>query len=254
MANIIPRIAGKLVKPVQSVTSAISPYTTGPINKAWRAAILLHRKSTTPHQDISKKDPAKGNNVVMNEYNRDYQRSNQANNQIIIYNISTDTYKYIVIQNRPNKIEFRGESSWASIKSMGRNTPMYHYTGAEDIIQINISWYCDDPNNPEEVINKCRLLEAWTKSNGYIQAPPVLFIQWGNSDMFKDQEFILTSATYTLSNFNNAFYTKDGLVDGKLLPSVATQELIFKRVSSTNLLWEDMLATGKAKKTKGIQV
>ena len=43
---------------------------------------------------------------------------------------------------------------------MGRNVPMYHFTGAEDIIQFNVSWYCNDPENPEEVINKCRLLET----------------------------------------------------------------------------------------------
>lgn len=62
---------------------------------------------------------------------------------------------------------------------MGRNVPMYHFTGAEDIIQFNVSWYCNDPENPEEVINKCRLLEAWSKSNGYQAAPPIVKIEWG---------------------------------------------------------------------------
>lgn len=68
---------------------------------------------------------------------------------------------------------------------MGRNTPMYHYTGSEDIVQFNVSWYCDDPDNPAEVLTKCRLLESWSKSNAYQAAPPILQIQWGNSDTLK---------------------------------------------------------------------
>ena len=171
-------------------------------------------------------------------------------NDIIIYNIEASPYQRVIIQNRPNKVEFKGETTWASIKSMGRNTPLYHYTGSEDIVQFNISWYCNDPDHPEEVIDKCRFLEAWTKSDGYKASPPVLRIQWGSSGIFDNQTFILTSATYTLQGFNNGFrkFTtghdgsrKVDMVDGKLYPSYATQELIFKRVSATNLTYEDIL-------------
>lgn len=174
-------------------------------------------------------------------------------NDIIIYNISESPYQKVIIQNRPSKLEFRGETSWASIKSFGRNTPMYHFTGSEDVIQFNISWFCNDPNNPDEVVNKCRFLEAWTKSNGYKAAPPILQIQWGSGDIFAGHYYILTSATYTLQNFNNGyrkFSTVNGkkqveVVDGKLYPSSATQELIFKRVSAYNLEYDDILPQDK---------
>lgn len=174
-------------------------------------------------------------------------------NDIIIYNITESPYKKVIIQNRPNKLEFKGETSWASIKSMGRNTPMYHFTGSEDTIKFNISWFCNDPNNPGEVIDKCRFLESWTKSNGYKASPPVLQIQWGESDIFAGHYYILTSATYTLQNFNNGyrkFNTVNGekqveVVNGKLYPSTATQELIFKRVSDHNLTTEDILPNNR---------
>lgn len=169
-------------------------------------------------------------------------------NVVILMNTCVSPYQSILIQNRPPEIEFRGETTWATIKSMGRNLPMYHYTSAEDIVAFNITWYCDDPDNPAEVINKCRLLESWTKANGYQNAPPVLSILWGDSDLFYGQKFILTSATYTLKNFNshcrNRNYGKPSynvpLTNKGLMPYSATQELIFKRVLDHNPSWDEM--------------
>ena len=101
-------------------------------------------------------------------------------------------------------------------------------------------------------------MEAWTKANGYQASPPVIQIQWGNSEIFKDHYYILTSATYTLENFNdfiriNGNKRKDlKVADGQLLPSTATQELVFKRVSATNLSWNDILPEDKMKYTRGL--
>lgn len=186
-------------------------------------------------------------------------------NKVIIFNNCTSPYRYIELQNRPTSIDFRGESTWAVIKSMGRNTPMYHYTSSEDIYQMNVSWYCNDPDNPGEVINKCRLLESWTKSDGYTLAPPVLQIGWGtDGDLFYGKYFILTSATYTLGNFNAAARMRN-LGTGEtiatqqkyLLPYVATQELIFKRVSDHNSTHAEITTLGMGNRftlqqTKGI--
>ena len=182
--------------------------------------------------------------------------------RIHIYNISSDPITYLELQTYPEKVSFQGESTWAVINSMGRNTPMYHFTGAESIIQLNISWYCDDPANPEDVIAKCKLLEAWSKGNGYISAPPILKLNWGDSELFKDELFILTAATYELSNWRGSVKQYDrktkelvlpkGYVDTNLLPAMATQELIFRRVSATNLTHGDIISQELLNKTKGI--
>ena len=277
MANWVSQQLGKVNKEILNITQDGSSVTTSPVNKLWRAAILLHRATHYPHVKKSKVDPAKGHNTKVNEVNREAEvkvksqesivtfstepydnlvkekKTRQGSNQIILYNLTSKPYEYIVIQNRPNRLEFKGETSWAAIKSMGRNTPMYHFTGAEDVIQFNISWFCDDPEHLDEVVNKCRFLEAWTKANGYQASPPVIQIQWGNSEIFKDQFYILTSATYTLENFNDFIRVgqRKG-ADGKLLPSTATQELIFKRVSATNLSWNDILPESKMKYTRGL--
>lgn len=182
--------------------------------------------------------------------------------RIQIYNISSDPITYLDLQTYPEKVSFQGESTWAVINSMGRNTPMYHFTGAESIIQLNISWYCDDPANPADVIAKCKLLEAWSKGNGYISAPPILKLNWGDSELFKDELFILTAATYELSNWRGSVKQYDrktkelvlpkGYVDTNLLPAMATQELIFRRVSATNLTHGDIISQELLNKTKGI--
>lgn len=279
--NGIAKGSGHVNQKVNEGIEAISPITTSYVNKLWRGAILLHRATHLPHAKVKKVDPAKGHNPLINEKKRNAQEKEQDNkfitfstepydnlvkekktgkgsNQIILYNLTSKPYEFIVIQNRPNRLEFKGETSWAAIKSMGRNTPMYHFTGAEDVIQFNISWFCDDPDHLDEVVNKCRFLEAWTKANGYQASPPVIQIQWGNSEIFNDHYYILTSATYTLENFNdfirvNGNERKDlKAADGQLLPSTATQELIFKRVSATNLSWNDILPEDKMKYTRGL--
>lgn len=283
--NGIAKNLGKANQAVNDAISYISPITTSYVNKLWRGAIVLHRTTHYPHAKIDKTDPAKGKNTKLKEETRakrvlsdpdcplntevtfntepytklaSLKKTGEGSNQIILYNLTSKPYEYIVIQNRPDQLEFRGETSWAAIKSMGRNTPMYHFTGAEDTVQFNITWYCDDPDHLDEVVNKCRFLEAWTKANGYQASPPVIRIQWGNSNIFEDQLFILTSATYNLSNFNdyvrvNGKTRKElSAKDGKLLPGSATQELIFKRVSATNLSWEDILPQSKMNYTRGL--
>lgn len=204
-------------------------------------------------------------NTTLEERKIKYDKRNNESltkKRIQIYNISSDPITYLELQTYPEKVSFQGESTWAVINSMGRNTPMYHFTGAESIIQLNISWYCDDHANPADVIAKCKLLEAWSKGNGYISAPPILKLNWGDSELFKDELFILTAATYELSNWRGSVKQYDrkthelvlpkGYVDTNLLPAMATQELIFRRVSATNLTHGDIISKELLNKTKGI--
>lgn len=114
------------------------------------------------------------------------------------------------------------------------------YTGGEDTISFDVSWYSSDPNNREDILTKCRLLESWSKANGYRQSPPTLKISWGSSGIFDNDLFILYSASYRLNNFqdryNSNFYNVKGdfinsinkSINLGLLPSLATQTLVFK--------------------------
>ena len=291
MAN-IRKTPGKVVGQGANLYNKIlevdtGQWTMGNVNKLWRTLIKVNRlkavKSYKPK--VTERDPALGSNIVVKEKKRTVkvelnntrektswaftgsisipQRADQVmvgSNKVIIYNLSSTPYQYIELQLRPQSLDFKGETTWASIKSMGRNTPMYHYTGAEDTLQFNTSWFRVDSNNPDEVVNKCRLLEAWSKADGYKSAPPVLMIQWGDDEadsLFKDHLYILISATYTLSNFCSIAHTnhlgKTIYSDGKLYPNSATQELIFKRVSGSNISYGDIISKDKLERTRGIK-
>lgn len=194
-------------------------------------------------------------------------------NQVIIINPcvvdSNGNPDKIILQNRPKELEYQPQSSWADIKSMGRNTPFYHYTGGAIELHFNTSWYMPGkpgeqiPDklgggdfNPYWVLNQCRKLEAWTMANGYAQCPPVLMIRWGNSDLFQDFLWILKSATYKLMDFHDRaidmvtpftgeYSVRDTklakYIDQGLIPYSATQELIFQRVAGINLWYNDIM-------------
>lgn len=315
--NLNKRLAGKaltglaMVSPLEKVLSnsdVITKVEVGPLNKLWRANILLHRSTygqTSPDRfgEVASKaksgdikgavkaltassdnlDPdtkvglgytftkklAKYQELIGdNEIRRLRERQLVNRDEVIIYNLyGTEGYQYVVLQNRPNQLEFQGETSWATIKSMGRNIPIYQYTGAEDTLQFNVSWYLDKYISEYNkagitkvevddtwVLKTCRLLESWSKADGYRAAPPVLQIQWGSSDLFKGHFYILESATYTLFDFRDRYrkhsesdknFLTEKVSKGGLYPMRATQELIFKRVSDVNLTHEQLQAVNK---------
>lgn len=185
-------------------------------------------------------------------------------NNIFIINTSVSPYIAIQLQNRPDELRVEPKSTWASVVSMGRNNPFMMYTGGEDSISFDISWYANDKNHRDEVIYKCRLLESWTKADGYNSAPPVLRINWGTSGLFDDALFILESAPYTLTHFQDrsvrsidsmntgSDYYRRGIRDLHLYPNCATQTLTFKRVTQTNLTHNEIVPLEKLTGINGI--
>ena len=179
-------------------------------------------------------------------------------NEVIIINASVSPYQAIVLQNRPNELNIDPKANWASVSSMGRNVPFMMYTGGEDTISFEISWYANDKSHRDEVIWKCKLLESWSRANGYQASPPLLNIKWGASDIFTENDyFVLESAQYILKDFQDQARplgadNYDNLIDLKLNPIHATQSLVFKRVSMTNPTYEDIVPLGKLDGIKGI--
>lgn len=258
----------------------VTEVLTSPLNKLWRAKILLNRKisgmpqsdpytigmpKVSPPTNQEFQDAKKEENFLAESsrhLNEDTPLSKvpkrQYNNQIIIINPNTSPYTKLIIQGMPSEVEVNPESNWAVVKSMGRNNPFMFYTGGEDSISFDISWYSVQSDR-EDVLNKCKLLESWTRADGYKASPPTLLISWGSSNLFKNDTFVLTSAKYTLTNFQNATkatrgkYTGSGeQVDLKLLPNCAIQHLIFKKVTSDNSTHEQIIPKERLSNTKGI--
>lgn len=324
----VGRAVGKVLKGYNDILAneTVSEVVSGPLNKLWRAKILLDR-AVRPVQQGSKSQPIRSHDPLKNDilfgsqtkevythssFNADKKSSSvvanksvreseygfqdlkrkmwvlgdsepmitstfqdksrqhnrellseqiRKDNAIQIINFSADPIQYIQLQTIPTEVQHSSENTWAAINSMGRNVPMYHYTGSETSISFSISWYSEDKLNPDDVLVKCRLLEAWTKADGYVKAPPVLQIRWGSADVFKDQFFILVKADYKLSNWrassrsydkNTKKFIQVGVQPG-LQPSVATQELVFKRVSLTNLRHSEVVSPELLRLTNGIK-
>lgn len=177
----------------------------------------------------------------------------RASQTISLVNLQVSPYISLEFQNRPNEISVNPGANWVSVKSMGRNEPFLMYTGGESSIQLELSWFANDEQNYWEVVNKCRLLESWTKADGYTKAPPVLMLVWGTSDLFNGQSFVLTSAAYKLSNFQAYARSSGGEpVDRGLLPSCATQTLILKRATTNNTTYEEYIPESQLEYTNGI--
>lgn len=188
----------------------------------------------------------------------------RASNSIRVVNNSVSPYQYVELQNRPWDMRVEPMSNWVSVKSMGRNNPFMVYTGGEDTITLEVSWYATDEESRLDVLAKCRLLESWTKADGYVKSPPVLNLWWGQSGMFLNDGFILYSAQYTLSNFQATSgqpddykeqwwkYRSDELKNHGMLPTCANQTLVFKRVSGINRTHMNMLGISALYKGPGI--
>lgn len=335
MANIVTKHLGTVVDKYSQAQAIAGDVLQSPLNKLWRAKILINRAKSPMLKDSSNDSSKKADvfnkhyaikdsvsqaqvnpqweveqvNMVVaasqerntkgrgiesiNKYKRDYpveagknlvgttgrsivESSVSKLNNIIIINSNVSPAIYVTLQNKPSEVHIDSNTSWSTVKSIGRNNPYQIYNGSEETVSFEVSWFCNSPTSRMDVITKCRLLETWSKSDGYNASPPTLDILWGNSEgdhLFKGYSFILTSASYRLSNFQNVTRNysyspntfarnlqgegldespQKGYIDLGLLPNVAVQTLVFKRVASHNLTHEDMMGANPISGIPGI--
>lgn len=307
MASLIGKPVGKVAQEITELEQG--RIFQSPLNKVWRALILINRATSpmakAEPDKLGKVYDAKNAHVarkgsyslaqtqseryqniiaaktaginpdkVLKAKSVNYTIANKftselIKNDIVIANLNVSPAISLVIQNRPDRLRVEPAATWAAVKSMGRNNPFYFYTGGEDTITFDISWYSVDANHRDDVVNKCRLLESWTRADGYSASPPTLRIQWGNSGLFEDDLFILAAAPYELTHFQNASrmmrrYDNDPDTcqrmtntvsrpyNLKLLPNCATQTLTFKRVTKNNRTWEEIIPASKLQYTPGV--
>lgn len=298
MASIIGKGLGQAQKTVAKVQQA--EVFTSPLNKVWRLVILTNRALSTKPKDTTRlthklddiknrhlaretshslaqaADPWHQNKIMAQEFKMDPKEllemfatdstmgkiatKRKYPNDIIILNTATSPATSITIQNRPNEVAIEPGTTWTSVKAFGRNNSHQIYTGSEDTLSFEVSWYATEESR-EDVIIKCRLLESWSKADGYLSSPPILNLLWGNSGLFDNHNFILTNAAYKLSNFQESTKTPESvgkamptIKDLKLFPNCATQTLVFKRVSMENLTHSDIVKKGSLKGINGIKV
>lgn len=169
--------------------------------------------------------------------------------RIIIFDLDVKTselqdrkYQYLELPYTPNEIEMTPNSTFKAIASPGRNNPHYHFTGSEDTLEFQITWFSSQLDR-KDVIQNCRWLEALSKADGYSEDPHLVRIVWGrNSTLFENDKWLLVKAPYVLSQFVNGYQSRTGeFVSTDLLPQMAKQTLTFKRVSRRNRTARDII-------------
>ena len=136
----------------------------------------------------------------------------------------------LFLQGLPMEINHDAENNFSAIKAMGRNNPLYHFTGSEDSVKFTISWYSQEKDK-EDVLRNCKWLYSKCKNNGLLGPPPLLTLSFGR--LFRGSKWLLTSANFTTRLFDRSV---------EMLPKLATQNLEFKRVKETNITRKDYLS------------
>ena len=172
-------------------------------------------------------------------------------NQVGIYlideNVETQnrrSFLHIWFDFIPEKIEVNPTGRFKAIQVLGRNNPHYHYGGGEDSITIEIDWFAFKAS-PYSVAQKCRMVEALTKADGWVSGPPLIGIQWGsNNPLFEGHMFLVEKAPYEFSQFTKIYKlpgTNNSELEYNLQPMRAKQTLYLKRVTDTQLTHAEII-------------
>lgn len=141
----------------------------------------------------------------------------------------TITLEEVKLPYIPLELDYNPDSKFVDIASMGRNNPLYHYTGSEDILKFTIDWYTAEDSR-QDVLLHCKFIESLSKNDGFGNPPHPVILVWGDI-MFSDSKWLVTSAPYKLSQFH---------ADRNMMPQQAYQTITLKKITATNLLRDDI--------------
>lgn len=269
--KIIGKPLGEVYKAVDEFSKDIGDITSGPLNKAWRLKILYNRRTSGKEQASQSNQPDVTTQTTKDKrevrevdiYEREAVRKSSVDSQASleitqpfnaanqrqgitrdnIYIIPRDSIgDMVTLQTIPKEVRIDTDSNIAVIPSIGRNNPFYNFTGSEDTITFEVTWYANEESR-EDVIRNCEMLRSFTKGDGYDKSLPILYLKWsGNDTLFKDDSFIMASANYRMGLFIDSYSPSNTneVVKVGLLPTQATQEITLRRVTSNNLKWEDI--------------
>lgn len=115
------------------------------------------------------------------------------------YIIDLDTGERLGLMGLPKEILVDTKSSWATIRPFGKNTPNYHFTGAEDLLVLELTWWAEE-DGKTDVLSKCKWLESMSKSDGNKGRPHVARLMWGT--LWTKAVWIIQQAPYTIMDWD----------------------------------------------------
>lgn len=123
----------------------------------------------------------------------------------------------------PKEVAIEPTIKLSPIDSMGRNLPLYHYTGGAKTISLDIDWFQMKEDQPAP-LDSAKFIESLGRNNGKAGKLPRLKLIWGNT-LFADAVWVLGECPYKLRQFN-------GLRDK--MPMSVIQSIKLYQISETN--------------------
>lgn len=103
------------------------------------------------------------------------------------------------IQYVPKEIAISRSANISGVAVVGRNNPLYHYTGGTTEMTLELDFHSEELNR-EDVIRKCKWLESLAYSDGYSSAPETVRLTFGK--LFQNNEtWVVQRVNYKLSLF-----------------------------------------------------
>jgi hypothetical protein len=153
------------------------------------------------------------------------------------------------LQNVPLSLDYDFDNQIKAVVSPGRNNPFYFFTGSEDSLDFELSWYAAKQSR-DDVIKAAKWLEGMSKNDGYRAGPKIVGLQWAgtsvtasqfqnedgsfsdslepshwDNQLFQFSTWIIKSAPYSMSLFHKTF---------NMLPTLATQKVKMLRATPNN--------------------
>lgn len=146
----------------------------------------------------------------------------QSSNGNSTYIIDLDTGESLGLQGLPRSMEYDPKSVYSVIKTPGRNLPFYTFSGSEDVLEFDITWYSVSKDK-SDVLARCKWLESMSKADGFLGRNHFARLLWGR--LFSKTMWIVESAKYTIRDWDKV---------NNMFPIHASQKVVLKRYSLTN--------------------
>ena len=129
----------------------------------------------------------------------------------------------------PESFKYSIDTSLVVIHAVGQNNPIYHFSGSSDELSFQIDWFSHQDSR-QDVLIKCKKLEALAKRDGSGNPQHKVKLIWGNT-VWAEANWIIHEASYTLSLPHAG---KDGFFQQ------AIQQIAMYRVVDNNRTYNDI--------------
>ncbi len=168
-------------------------------------------------------------NLTKTDTSKEQVTTSTTKSQLQMVIVEPDSYEVIDFQFVPDVLSWQRNIDISEIKPILRNTPKYQYSGGSTVISFRLDFFANTDGR-DDVIDRCRQIEALGYSDGYVKPKAQVKLVWGA--LFRNEVWEVLSVKYDLMEFKPDQY---------FLPQQAYVDITLGLVADTNLRINDVL-------------